>query len=50
MPRDQGFTVAEMLAALLILSLATLFVGDLIRHVSFSWSDARDRIDRLNSL
>ena len=50
MPRDQGFTVAELLAALLILSLVTLFVGDLIRHVSSSWSDARDRIDRLDSL
>lgn len=36
--KDEGFTVAELLAALIVLSLGMMFLGEAIFHEGRSWN------------
>ena len=48
--RQEGFTVTEMLAALVILSLAMIPLGEAIRYVTSIWQQTEQSIDRVNHL
>ena len=48
--RDKGFSLAEVMAALVVLSLAAMFLGDAVRQMMAGWSRTGDRLDRAGAL
>lgn len=46
MNREAGFSVAEVIATLLVLSLATVALSEAVSSVTGSWQRIRDSIDR----
>ena len=50
MRTDNGFTIVEMLTALLIIALATAAVGDLFSIISKSWTETSSDLELIITL
>ena len=48
--RDDGFTIAELLAALLVLSLGMMFLGEAIFQQGRTWSRLGTTVDQISTL
>lgn len=44
--RDEGFSIAEVMAALIVLSLAAMFLGESVSQMMASWSRTGKGIGR----
>ncbi|ABI76373.1 hypothetical protein HNE_2520 [Hyphomonas neptunium ATCC 15444] len=48
--KDEGFSVAEVMAALIVLSLAALFLGESVSQMMAGWSRTGERLSRAGAL
>tara|TARA_R110002049_G_scaffold193364_3_gene362210 strand:+ start:852 stop:1175 length:324 start_codon:yes stop_codon:yes gene_type:complete len=48
--RDEGFSIAEVMAALIVLSLAAMFLGESVSQMMAAWSRTGDRLEHTKTL